>query len=290
MKYKFILIISIFFVISCKTDKKNSLFHKKMVVKREKQSKNDINSEKDTIKSKNNLTLNYLQGIWRSYSYYLEHEKENKDFHKNEYYKVVNNKKSLEIILKNHDLDSTIVQTYILGFLNVQKSNIKMSNLKNKGNFFVKVKYNSTDEKKIIKIEKDNISRSFESYFDGNDIFDDYFNYQYLNDSIIEKVTFIKLFSLPKLIFIKLKTQSKKDQRNYIKEFNIKGFSQKIKVTAGKTYFYNDKELKNKRKAFLVKGDVAYLENVGEKGVQVYFDGKVVTAGYLNKDDVQILK
>ncbi len=72
------------------------------------------------------------------------------------------------------------------------------------------------------------------------------------------------------------KKQSNKDNRDYIEEFNIKGFSQKIQVTADKTYFYNDSDLTEKSKAFLVKGDIAYLENLGEKEIQVYFDGKVI--------------
>ena len=287
---KLILLISIIFIFSCKSDNKKILSQKNLIIKSEKNSKSNL--KKDTIRTKNNLTLDYLQGIWRSYSYYLEHEQENKDFHKNEYYKVVNDKKSLEITLKKHNPDDIAIQTSILGFLDKKKSNIKISNLNNQGDFFVRIKYlkENIDETRFVQINKHNISHNFESYFDGSKIFDDYFDYHFINDTITEKVTFIKLSSLPKFLYKKLKKQSKKDNRDYIKEFNIKGFSQKIKVTEDKTYFYNDSELKDKRKAFLVKGDIAYLEDNGENYVQVYFDGKVVTAGYLNRNDVEILK
>lgn len=285
-----LLIVSIFLIFSCKTENKKNVLKKKTA--QELENKIDINSKKDTI-TKNNLTLDYLQGFWRSYSYYLEHERENKDFHSNEYYKVVNSKKSLEIVLKEHDLDSIAIKTNIIGFIDEKKSNIKISNLKNKGNFFVKVKYLKNDiyKKNIIKIKSNDISNHFESYFDGNNIFNDYFDYRFLNDTITEKVTFIKLSILPKSIFEIIKTQSKKDQRDYIKEFNIKGFSSKIKVIVDTTYFYNDEALQDKRKAFLVKGDVAYLEEEAENYVKVYFDAKTsITAGYLKQVDIEILK
>jgi len=294
---KFIVLTFIIFVFNCKTDSQNNKTLNKSVEKTEiitNQVENekiqiDTNLEKKTKK----LSLKLLQGIW-----YGE-----KDINMSKAYRVINKNKVLEIICVEGVCDGSNNFTHLefgyIGFidsLNKKTTTIKnfrINNLNNKGKYLVYV-YN-VEQNKLPNIV----------HYDKNYIYDSNLNFykttlssNYMTDAIYygrfnkEDTTaiFYRKNNLNNIVFNFLKTQSKKDQRNYIKEYNIKGFSQKIKVTADKTYFYNDEELKDKRKAFLVKGDIAYLENVGEKEVQVYFDGKVVTAGYLNKDDVQILK
>lgn len=82
--------------------------------------------------------LKYLQGIWKSYSYYLEHEEEDKDEHLNEYYKIVVNNNCLDIILKDHLVDNLILKTYEIGFTD-NKNFSKKKLLNSKGSIFIRL-------------------------------------------------------------------------------------------------------------------------------------------------------
>ncbi len=75
---------------------------------------------------------------------------------------------------------------------------------------------------------------------------------------------------------------------NVLKEFNVQEQSKKIKVIANKTFFHTEMSEASKRKAFLVQGDIAYLEDIHEDWVKVYYDGKIVSGGYIKKSDVEV--
>jgi len=46
----------------------------------------------------------------------------------------------------------------------------------------------------------------------------------------------------------------------------------------------------SKRKAFLVKGDIAYLEKIKDDWVKVYYDGTIVSGGYLKRSYIEVLE
>lgn len=263
------ILILLLVVTSCKNQTKNNL---------EKSSK------------ENNLSQ--IQGLWKSFSYYLEHEEDDKDEHKNEYYKIVSGDRSLDIILKNQDNDSIIYKTYKLGFINGKneyKKGLEKPFLKSKGSFLVK------ELKKVYRKEGEvqnffdefKVSQNIERYYDIYELLDDGFNYE--NFGVVEKVQFKKISTLPVDIYRELKEASRKSLINYIENFNIKELSSTVRVTVPKCYFYEDEDLKIKKRAFLIKNDKAYLEEANDKSVKVYFDGKILTSGYLDKSEVKVV-
>ncbi len=100
--------------------------------------------------------------------------------------------------------------------------------------------------------------------------------------------SFVRIKSLPLVLFKTLKDLSK--QNNDLKKnFNLYDLSSKVIAKTDKCYFYKDRDLKVKQRAFLIQNDKAYLEAINDQSVKVYFDGKIVTSGYLNKSDIELL-
>jgi len=301
MKVKIFILFFMIFLFSCKNDKRKALSQKELIEKAENksneikndESKIDVSLEKDTTKLEKELTLKLMQGIWNG----------EKDINMSKAYRIINKNKVLEIVCIEGICDGTDNFTHLefsyVGFIDsvYEKTTIirslKINDLKNQGKYMIYA--NKKNESKLLT----------EIHFDENYQYNSDLKYyktilssNYMSETIYygrfdkqdTTAIFYKKPILNNNIFSFLKKQSKKDNRDYIKEFNIKGFSSKVKVTTDKTYFYNDYKLKNKRKAFLVKGDIAYLESVGDNQVQVYFDGKVITKGYLKLNDVEILE
>ncbi|AXT60398.1 hypothetical protein D1816_08560 [Aquimarina sp. AD10] len=232
-------------------------------------------------------TITDFQGIWESFSYYLEHESEFKDFNKNKYYKVIKGKETLNITLIDGNKDSLEIYRGYLGFWDsfdstlLSSENSLKENLNESGKFLVRFKKGLKEYNK----EDVETSTNFSRYFEITEVFDDDFNY----DKEPEKFSFKTLSGIPEHIFSALKKKSK-DGVNYIEEYNIKQYSSKIKVITEKTFFHNEKSKNSKRKAFLVKNDIAYLEEEFDDWVKVYFDGKIISSGYLKRADIEILK
>lgn len=234
--------------------------------------------------------LKYLQGIWKSYSYYLEHEEEDKDEHLNEYYKIVVNNNCLDVILKDHVVDNVILKTYEIGFTD-NKNFSKKKLLNSKGSIFIRLHkknyfQNRIDDNDVNKFE---MSQTYSMDIDMYKTFEDGFKYHFLENDEQETVQFRKINALPQDIFRKLKEISKLSGVNFIKEFNIKEISKQVKVTKAKAYFYNEMNENTCRNAFLIKNDSAYLENIEDGWVKGYYDGKIVTNGYMKISDIKII-
>ncbi len=113
-------------------------------------------------------------------------------------------------------------------------------------------------------------------------------SYMFDEEDTNKPSSFVKIRSLPLALFKTLKNLSK--QNNDLKKnFNLYELSSKVIVKTDKCYFYKDRDLKTKKRAFLIQNDKAYLETINDQSVKVYFDGKIVTSGYLNKSDVELL-
>ena len=230
-----------------------------------------------------------FQGVWESFSEYLEHESAFKDYTQNKYYKIVNGKKTLDITLIDQEEKNVKLTIGYLGFLDSNKADFSsekegtlVKKIKESGNLLIRFEkglknYNARDVE---------ISSNFARYYDVTEILDDDFSY----GKKPEKISFRMVSSLPINIFRILKTKSNEDQVNYLADFNIKERSKKIKVITDKTFFYDEMSDESKRKAFLVKGDIAYLEDLHDDWVKVYFDGKTVSGGYIKRSNIEVLE
>ncbi len=200
-------------------------------------------SNKDTIRLK--TSLNKLQGIWIG----------EKDLNQSIPYRIQYNKRILEIICVEEicdegNYDNSIIEIGYLGFSNDKNKQLfNHDDLENDGNLMIKL----------------NSEISIDENYKINDVF---YTTNLIASYIYEQElcntsSFSKINSLPIEIFSKLKNQEIEKNRNYIKEFNIYEFSSKIKTV--KTHFHNEMSHDSKRKAFLVKGDIAYLESLNDK-------------------------
>ncbi len=226
-----------------------------------------------------------FKGIWESFSYYLEHESEFKDFNSSKYYKIIKDKEILEITIPKRNLDSAKIFIGQIGFIDsinselTNKKNKTFQNLETIGNILVESTHciNDRDNRKI------NKSKNFERYFEITEILYDGFDY-----GKDEDVNFKIINALPVKIFELLKINSS-ETYNLIKDFNLRVQSSKIKVVSNKTYFYNGMTEDTKRKAFLIKNDVAYLEDITGEWAKIYYDGKTITSGYVKLKDVSVI-
>ncbi|WP_298546348.1 hypothetical protein [uncultured Aquimarina sp.] len=229
-----------------------------------------------------------FQGVWISFSSYLEHESAFKDYNQNKYFKIVNKKKTLDITLVDHQENNIEFNQGYLGFLDIDNSISSSSEetlikkLKESGSRLIRFKKGQE------KYDKTNIeiSSGFNRYFDVTEILEDGFDYNEKD----KFVSFRLVSSLPMGIFKILKSKSKKEGIDYIKEYNLQELSSKIKVTIDKTFFHTEMSEASKRKAFLVKGDIAYLEEINDDWAKVYYDGNVVSGGYIKRSDIDILE
>lgn len=278
MKYLFILF---FVLLGCKSENKNN----PSII----ETKSDVSKTINITNNDNKFNLNDIQGIWKSYSYYLEHEENDIDEHQNEYYKIIQNNKCIDIILKEHNNDSLILKYYDIGFVNNPDQYSMNSSLKSKGNYFVRIQKSSYINDNTIKVDNNyDVSESFSKTYDTYQIIEDGFNYNYIKNDY-EKVQFKKEDVLPVEIYKNLQKILKTNKINFFKDIDIDKLSEKVKIIKSKTYFYEDPDLTIKKKAFLLENDEAFIENSNDKSVKVYFNGKVITSGYLNKNHVKIV-
>ena len=229
-----------------------------------------------------------IQGIWESYSLYVELESEFKDYTKNKYYKIVNGKNTIDITIHDQQKDSSEVSLGYIGFLDALESEMSLSenelikSLNDSGKLLVRFKKDlKTYGRKNIQTSLD-----FERYFDVEEILEDGFDYE----SETEKFSFKSLSTLPEFLFKLLKEKSKQDNLDYIKEGDLENYSLRAKAISSKVYFHTAQTERSQRKAFLVKGDIAYVEEVGEDWAKIYYDGKTVTGGYVKISEIKILK
>ena len=232
--------------------------------------------------------MDNIQGMWESYSYYLEHESEFKDDTKNKYYKIVNGNKTIDLTLFEQRKDSVEISLGYLGFLDVLNAemfvpeNGLIKSLNDSGQLLVRF------EKGLETYRSENIQTSlnFERYFEVEEIFDDGFKYE----AEPESFSFKSLSTLPEFLFKILKEKSKQDKVDYIKEGDLENNSLRAKANFSKVYFHTTKTEDSKRKAFLLKGDLTYLEEVENDWAKIYYDGKTVTGGYVKISEMEILK
>ncbi|WP_299211643.1 hypothetical protein [uncultured Aquimarina sp.] len=224
-------------------------------------------------------SLSKLQGIWKG----------QKDLNQSIPYRIQYNKKTLDIlciegICDEGGNDNSVLELSYLGFLDKNEEEI----LKNKESYDTNSLQN--EGKVMVRLLKNDINvdenYSFDSFFYTTKLTSSYM----YDEELYNQSSFLRIDALPKEIFIKLKSRSKADNVTYIKEFNIQEQSKKVKITADKTFFYTEMSEASKRKAFLVKNDTAYLEDINDDWVKVYYDGKIVSGGYIKRSDIKVLE
>ena len=87
-----------------------------------------------------------FQGVWESFSEYLEHESAFKDYTQNKYYKIVNGKKTLDIILIDQEEKNIEFTIGYLGFLDSNKADFSsekeqklVKKIKESGNLLIRL-------------------------------------------------------------------------------------------------------------------------------------------------------
>ena len=64
----------------------------------------------------------------------------------------------------------------------------------------------------------------------------------------------------------------------------------KISITTPKSFFYQDASEAKPKKSFLLKGDIAFVEETKGDWLFIRFEGKTITRGWMHKKNVQYLK
>ncbi|MFL1895016.1 hypothetical protein ACJRPK_04895 [Aquimarina sp. 2-A2] len=225
--------------------------------------------DKDTIRLES--SLNKLQGIWVG----------EKDLNQSIPYRIQYENKVLDIICvegicDEGNYDNSVIEISYLGFSDNKKKSLSREDLKNNGNLMVKL-----NSKVLID----------ENYIINDAFYTTSLTSSYMYDEELYNVSsFSKINSLPIDIFCKLKSKKVANIKNIIREFNIYEFSSKIKVVADKTFFHSEMSETSRRKAFLVRGDIAYLESMNDKWAKVYYDGKIVSGGYVKIEGIEVIK
>ena len=101
------------------------------------------------------------------------------------------------------------------------------------------------------------------------------------NMTILEKQSF-----LPFTAINFIRQESKKDRRDYVSEFNIE--PGKARVVAEKAYFHDQPDEGTRGKAFVVKDDTVYLDEVKDGWTKVVYEGKKInTAGWIKSSQLE---
>lgn len=64
----------------------------------------------------------------------------------------------------------------------------------------------------------------------------------------------------------------------------------KITITTPKSFFYQDASEAKPKKSFLLKGDIAFVEETKGDWLFIRFEGKTITRGWMHKKNVKFLK
>ncbi len=218
--------------------------------------------------------LSQIQGIWQG----------ERDINQSESYRIISDNNVLDITCIEGDCseEGLFIEFGTIGFTNNKNlTNIDEQNL---GKYLVYQTYNPDLKKNIIRIDED-----FQ-FDDSLKLLETSLVSSYMLDEedANKSSSFVRIKSLPLVLFKTLKDLSK--QNNDLKKnFNLYDLSSKVIAKTDKCYFYKDRDLKVKQRAFLIQNDKAYLEAINDQSVKVYFDGKIVTSGYLNKSDIELL-
>jgi len=57
-------------------------------------------------------------------------------------------------------------------------------------------------------------------------------------------------------------------------------------IDIDKSYFYKDKNEESKQKAYLIKGDIVYIDNIENDWVHCIFNGKSTSEGWIKKETI----
>ncbi|NVK63504.1 MAG: hypothetical protein HWE22_02910 [Flavobacteriales bacterium] len=240
--------------------------------------------------SQDEFNLSSIEGIWRSYSYYLEHEEQDVDEHINEYYKIINSNYCIDLIFKNHDLDSLEINTYRLGFTNKTNIHSKWKTSLSNGEGFIRDHEGSYDGiSERIFTSKGDTSWNYSLLFDTYKIMDDGFLYCY-KTGIQERVQFKEISALPEHVFVKLKVfSSYNGVKSYMREVNISELSLKAVVRSTKVMVYEDVELLTATDYFLQEKDIVYIESLGDSSARVYMTTVPNIAGYVKLNELHLI-
>jgi len=172
-----IYLVAILFFLSLSLSSCKNNGNKKIEIE---ESLNEVSSEViDQLDQKESKhSVQDFQGIWESFSEYLEHQSEFKDYNQNKYYKIVNVNEVLGITISRTDNNLIFDEGYF-GFSNAYDSKTSLSedvlinSFKESGKLLIKFKKGL----KAYSTKDIEISTNFNRYFDVAEILDDDFDY-----------------------------------------------------------------------------------------------------------------
>lgn len=241
------------------------------------EKKENINIKEKPIDISSITKLDNLQGIWKG----------NKDLNQSIPFRIQFKKKVLDVVCIEGDCgkenpNNFSIEFSFMGFskknektILAMKNKISINDLYGDGSTMIKISNN-------VSIDKD---YELDTLFYSTKLTSSYL----FDETVYNHSSFLKINILPVEIFTIIKSQSKQDNINYIKEYNIYNFSKKVKIKVNKTFFHNEMSDSSKRKAFLVNGDIAYLEEISNEWAKVYYDGKIISSGYVKVKDIDII-
>lgn len=191
-------------------------------------------------------------------------------------YVLVRDNKLLAINLSNDNklIDVTVL---VVGFLDLEPSNslktINIKDLKREGQYYVRAFEKDVKNDEVTK-PGFNILTGF--YCDGKT----------MNDGANQPSEYKRISYLPYNLVSQLEAKSRADNKDYIKEYRAETL--KAKVTADKTYFYDGPSEAQKRKAFLIKDDVAFVNTVTKNWIEVEYHSNTITRGWIKASDLEI--
>lgn len=96
---------------------------------------------------------------------------------------------------------------------------------------------------------------------------------------------------LPYQTFPLLYEQGRLNKRDYITEFNILDKLKKAEIIIDKAYFHTTPNERSKRKAFVILGDIVFVDKVVDTWVKIgYLGGSSLTQGWVKKGVLRIIK
>ena len=218
--------------------------------------------------SQSTNSSNCLDGIWKGTEYIKEPFPDVTSS-----YVVFAGNKKLEFDLKHNEVSVFIsgFQDYSSDVKGLSDLKFKKQNLKSKGLYYTHIL--DVDEKQ----EDSYFSIDINFTCNSVSLFLFYTDYE----KIGKIDTKVRMF---------LKKKSIEMKRDLLKEFNIPPPDPKITITTSKSFFYQDASEAKPKKSFLLKGDIAFVEETKGDWLFIRFEGKTITRGWMHKKNIQYLK
>ena len=217
-----------------------------------------------------NSTLSCMQGVWKPLNSSNEKLSE---------YIVYDSFKAVSISYYQKELERIFLT--LNGFYDfkneIQPDSLQISSLKSNGSHFI---WFFLEDVRITGwAQLGGIQRDFICQDDVIEMSDNAM-------TILEKQSF-----LPYKAYYHIKQQGKKDDRDYVSEFNLVKKLKRAKIVVNKAHFHDDRDASTKRRAFVIEGDEVILNTITNSWIEAAFEGsQTTTEGWLKRTEITILE